>query len=85
MIPNNSSAISAIMSRIGVGKTSTPPDGDGDEDTGLSAAADALISALFSKDPTATASALRSVFSILEAQPHEEAEAPEPSPPTAES
>ena len=45
---------------------------EGEEDAGLSSAAEELISAIHSKDSAAVATALRNAFEILESEPHEE-------------
>lgn len=48
------------------------------DDSGIETCAQALISAVHSKDTKATAEALRDIFTILDAQPHEEGEHVEP-------
>lgn len=75
MIPNDGAAIASILNRIGAGGMSHKYAEGGEvksEDSGLNTAADMLIDAIFSKDTSAAASALRSVFAILEAEPHAE-------------
>lgn len=52
--------------------TVMPEHEEGENDAGLMAAAEDLISAVHSKDSSAVASALKAAFEIMEEMPHEE-------------
>lgn len=54
------------------------PEAEEDKDAAIHSAAQDLINAVHSKDPKATADALRSAFEICDSEPHEEGPHVEP-------
>lgn len=55
-----------------VGDKTEPMHEEGEEDPGLMAAAEDLISAIHAKDAKAAAQALKAAFEVCDAYPHEE-------------